>query len=198
VHLHQWANLVFAGLNLVLSRYAMVAFVGVGNTLVDLFTHLRNWLYRPVRPKKRRGDDDSATRPAPAGRPDGRATAATGAIGDWASVLHYRSDRGASGQVAVRSAQAPAAGRSGPPSRSSSFEEFTFFTVFQPIFELESGEAVGYEALTRFADGTRPERGLAAAQALGQHIDLDAAGSTWGGRSRWSGPSPTPPAADHP
>jgi EAL domain-containing protein (putative c-di-GMP-specific phosphodiesterase class I) len=175
VQLHEWANLVFAGQNLVLSTYAMVAFVGVGNTLVDLFTHLRNWLYRPVRPKKRPRGADAVARPAPAGRPDGGATAATGAIGDWASVLHYRSDRGSSGQVAVRSAPAPAAGRSGPLSRSSSFEEFTFFTVFQPIFELESGEAVGYEALTRFADGTRPERGLEAAQALGQHIDLDAA-----------------------
>jgi EAL domain-containing protein (putative c-di-GMP-specific phosphodiesterase class I) len=101
--------------------------------------------------------------------------AATGAIGDWASVLHYRSDKGTSGLVAVRSAQAPAAGRSGPLGRSNSFEEFTFFTVFQPIFELGSGAVVGYEALTRFADGTRPERGLAAAQAQGQHIDLDAA-----------------------
>jgi EAL domain-containing protein (putative c-di-GMP-specific phosphodiesterase class I) len=92
-------------------------------------------------------------------------------------VLHYRSERGSSGLVAVRSTQAPGAGRSRqtPQSGSSSFEEFTFFTVFQPIFELRSEEVVGYEALTRFADGTRPERGLAAAQAQGVHIDLDAA-----------------------
>jgi EAL domain-containing protein (putative c-di-GMP-specific phosphodiesterase class I)/cellulose synthase/poly-beta-1,6-N-acetylglucosamine synthase-like glycosyltransferase len=180
VQLHQWDNLVFAGLNLLLSTYAMVAFVGVGNTVVDLFTHLRSWLYRPVRSKKSSGGGDSAPRPAQTAFSEGHAIAATGAIGDWASVLHYRSDRGSSGLVAVRGTQAAGAGRPGrgsqtPLSRSSSFEEFTFFTVFQPIFELESGEAVGYEALTRFADGTRPERGLAAAEALGQHIDLDAA-----------------------
>ncbi|HEX8347508.1 MAG TPA: EAL domain-containing protein [Actinoplanes sp.] len=180
VRLHQWDNLVFAGLNLVLATYAMVAYVGVGSTVVDLFTHLRNWLYRPVQPKKRPQGAESATRPAPAAGSPGPVVAPTGAIGDWASVLHYRSERGSSGLVAVRSTQAGAAGRSkrGPqnaPSRSSSFEEFSFFTVFQPIFQLESGEVVGYEALTRFADGTSPQRGLEAAQAQGTHIDLDAA-----------------------
>jgi EAL domain-containing protein (putative c-di-GMP-specific phosphodiesterase class I)/cellulose synthase/poly-beta-1,6-N-acetylglucosamine synthase-like glycosyltransferase len=178
VQLHQWANLVFAGLNLVLSMYAMVAFVGVGNTVVDLFTHLRNWLYRPVHPKKLSGRHSA--RPTSATTAEGRAVAPTGAIGDWASVLHYRSGGGASGLVAVRSPQTAAVGRSRrgpqiPLSRSSSFEEFTFFTVFQPIFELESGEVVGYEALTRFADGSSPQRGLEAAQAQGLHIDLDAA-----------------------
>jgi EAL domain-containing protein (putative c-di-GMP-specific phosphodiesterase class I)/cellulose synthase/poly-beta-1,6-N-acetylglucosamine synthase-like glycosyltransferase len=172
VQLHQWANLVFAGLNLTLSTYAMVAYVGVGNTIVDLFTHLRNWLYRPVRPKKRA----EPARPSAATHAEGRTVSPTGAIGDWASVLHYRSEKGSAGLVAVR-AQAPAPGRSGrgPQTRSNSFEEFNFFTVFQPIFELESGQVVGYEALTRFADGTRPERGLAAAQAQGIAIDLDAA-----------------------
>ncbi|MEU8236163.1 EAL domain-containing protein [Actinoplanes sp. NPDC048967] len=177
VQLHQWDNLVFAGLNLVLATYAMVAFVGVGNTVVDLVTHLRNWLYRPVQPKRSRG---TGQQPTPATHSEGRAMAATGAIGDWASVLHYRSDKGSSGLVAVRSAQAPVGGRSrrgpqDPQPRSNSFEEFTFFTVFQPIFELKSQTVVGYEALTRFADGTRPESGLAAAQAQGVHIDLDAA-----------------------
>jgi EAL domain-containing protein (putative c-di-GMP-specific phosphodiesterase class I)/cellulose synthase/poly-beta-1,6-N-acetylglucosamine synthase-like glycosyltransferase len=174
VQLGQWDNLVFAGLNLVLSTYAMVAFVGLGNTVVDLLTHLRDWLRRPAQPKRSRGAG-STKRPAPATHAENRALAPTGAIGDWASVLHYRS----SGMVAVRSTP-PAAGRAGrgpqmPLPKSNSFEEFTFFTVFQPIFDLDSAEVVGYEALTRFADGTRPERGLAAAQAQGLHIDLDAA-----------------------
>ncbi|MFF5288412.1 EAL domain-containing protein [Paractinoplanes globisporus] len=167
VRLHRWDNLVFAGLNLLLSVYAMVAFVGVGNTIVDFATHLRNWLFRPVKPKR-------ATSPAPAVT---TVAAPTGAIGDWASVLHYRSDSGGSaGLVAVRSTHAEArATRPAPLSRSNSFEEFTFFTVFQPIFELGSGEVVGYEALTRFADGTSPQEGLQAARAQGMQIDLDAA-----------------------
>ncbi|GAA2519990.1 EAL domain-containing protein [Winogradskya humida] len=174
VQLHQWSNLVFAGLNLLLSVYAMVAFVGVGNTIVDFFTHIRGWLYRPVKPRKRAVSAAVATTPAT--HAEARAMAPTGAIGDWASVLHYRSDRGSTGGlVAVRSTQAPASGRTVRPARSSTFEEFTFFTVFQPISDLNSGEVVGYEALTRFADGTRPERGLAAAEAQGQGIDLDAA-----------------------
>jgi EAL domain-containing protein (putative c-di-GMP-specific phosphodiesterase class I) len=152
----------------------------VGNAVVDLFTHLRNWLYRPAHPKKRHRSDDSATQPAQAAAFRDGAVAPTGAIGDWASVLHYRSEGGASGQVAVRSTQAGAMGRPGrvphiPLPRSSSFEEFTFFTVFQPIFDLKSGEVVGYEALTRFADGSSPQRGLEAAQVQGLHIDLDAA-----------------------
>jgi EAL domain-containing protein (putative c-di-GMP-specific phosphodiesterase class I)/cellulose synthase/poly-beta-1,6-N-acetylglucosamine synthase-like glycosyltransferase len=169
IQLHQWDNLVFAGLNLVLASYAMIAFVGVGNTIVDFFTHLRTWLYRPVQPKRSR--NAAVAKPAAATHAEGRALAPTGAIGDWASVLHYRSDRGSSGQVAVRSARGPQT----PPSRSNSFEEFTFFTVFQPIFGLDTGEVVGYEALTRFADGSSPQSGLEAAQAQGLHIDLDAA-----------------------
>ncbi len=163
VQLGQWDNLIFAMLNLVLASYAMVAYVGLGNTIVDLLTHLRNWLYRPARPKKRA----QAAQPAPA------TVAPTGAIGDWASVLHYRSDKGSAGLVAVRSTHAEA--RAAGQSRSNSFEEFNFFTVFQPIFQLGSGEVVGYEALTRFADGSSPQVGLAAAQAQGVHIDLDAA-----------------------
>jgi EAL domain-containing protein (putative c-di-GMP-specific phosphodiesterase class I)/cellulose synthase/poly-beta-1,6-N-acetylglucosamine synthase-like glycosyltransferase len=168
--LHQWANLVFAGLNLILTTYAVVAFVGVGNTIVDFFAHLRGWLYRPVRTPSAA---PAPKRPSSVTHAEGRALAPTGAIGDWASVLSYRSDKGTSGLVAT-----PGRGKRGsqaPQSRSNSFEEFTFFTVFQPIFALESGQVVGYEALTRFADGTRPERGLAAAQAQGLHIDLDAA-----------------------
>jgi EAL domain-containing protein (putative c-di-GMP-specific phosphodiesterase class I)/cellulose synthase/poly-beta-1,6-N-acetylglucosamine synthase-like glycosyltransferase len=174
VQLGQWANLVFAVINLVLASYAMVAFVGVGNTVVDLLTHLKGWLYRPVQPKKARSAAPSA-KPAAAGHAENRAMA--GAIGDWASVLHYGAEGNSPGMVAVRSSQAAAASRRGAraPQVSSSFEEYTFFTVFQPIFELESGEVAGYEALTRFADGSSPDQGLADARAQGRHIDLDAA-----------------------
>ena len=187
-----WSNLVFATLNLTLSTYAMVAFVGVRNSVVDLFVHLRGWLYRPVAPtSRRRGKRAEAGTGAVAGTlPAGSGPASalpSGAIGDWASVLHYGSDRGAAAMVAIRSAEAlPAAAqgatdRAGhgrrqiPVPRSSVFEQFTFFTVFQPVVDLASGDVVGYEALTRFADGSSPLRGLKAAQEHDQHIDLDAA-----------------------
>jgi EAL domain-containing protein (putative c-di-GMP-specific phosphodiesterase class I)/cellulose synthase/poly-beta-1,6-N-acetylglucosamine synthase-like glycosyltransferase len=183
---HRWVNLIFAGLNVTLSTYAMVAFVGVRNSVVDLLVHLRGWLYRPVAPTSRRSPGqagaEAATGTAPAG--SGAAGALpSGAIGDWASVLHYGSDRGAAAMVAVRSAEAPSAGndraaagrRQIPVPRSSAFEQFTFFTVFQPVVDLAGGDIVGYEALTRFADGSSPLRGLQAAQEKNQHVDLDAA-----------------------
>ena len=51
----------------------------------------------------------------------------------------------------------------------------TFHPVFQPIVELTTGAVIGYEALTRFADGTRPDRRFADAAAVGLGIELEAA-----------------------
>ncbi len=50
-----------------------------------------------------------------------------------------------------------------------------FAPVFQPIVELARRTAVGYEALTRFADGTAPDLVFAEAAACGLGIDLEAA-----------------------
>jgi PAS domain S-box-containing protein len=50
-----------------------------------------------------------------------------------------------------------------------------FYPVFQPIVELESGAVVGYEALTRFADGSNPETVFAEAVAVGLGLDLERA-----------------------
>ncbi|MEV4344914.1 EAL domain-containing protein [Actinoplanes sp. NPDC049596] len=168
IELHHWNNLVFAGLNLILSLYAMIAFVGLGNTVVDLMTHLRNWLIRPVKPKKTKRRR-SAAAPAPAAK-----------VGDWATVLHYREEHGTTaGQVTVRLQRTDTgawkADRSSSASRGHSFEEFSFFTVFQPIYNMINGHVAGYEALTRFADGSNPQEGLEAAARRGVHIALDAA-----------------------
>jgi PAS domain S-box-containing protein len=50
-----------------------------------------------------------------------------------------------------------------------------FGTVFQPEFDLETGTLVGYEALTRFTDGTRPDLRFAQADAAGLGLELEAA-----------------------
>jgi EAL domain-containing protein (putative c-di-GMP-specific phosphodiesterase class I)/CHASE3 domain sensor protein len=48
-----------------------------------------------------------------------------------------------------------------------------FQPVFQPIIALLSGEAVGFEALTRFDDGARPDHVFAAALECGLGIALE-------------------------
>ena len=50
-----------------------------------------------------------------------------------------------------------------------------FHPVFQPIVELESGTVVGYEALTRFDSGTRPDLCFADAWSAGLGPDLELA-----------------------
>jgi diguanylate cyclase (GGDEF)-like protein/PAS domain S-box-containing protein len=50
-----------------------------------------------------------------------------------------------------------------------------FRPVFQPIVALASGATVGFEALTRFADGTPPEAQFAAANDAGVGVDLELA-----------------------
>ena len=50
-----------------------------------------------------------------------------------------------------------------------------FESVFQPIIDLETERAVGYEALTRFHNGIRPDLVFAEAQVLGIGVDLELA-----------------------
>ncbi|MGA2514290.1 MAG: EAL domain-containing protein [Candidatus Limnocylindrales bacterium] len=49
-----------------------------------------------------------------------------------------------------------------------------FGSVFQPILDLATNVTVGYEALTRFSDGSDPELMFAQAAALGLGADLEA------------------------
>jgi len=48
-------------------------------------------------------------------------------------------------------------------------------SVFQPIVDLESAVVIGYEALTRFADGVGPDQRFAEATAIGLGPELEAA-----------------------
>jgi EAL domain-containing protein (putative c-di-GMP-specific phosphodiesterase class I)/DNA-binding response OmpR family regulator len=50
-----------------------------------------------------------------------------------------------------------------------------FKPVFQRVIDLASGTTVGYEALTRFHDGTRPDRRFADADAVGLGLELESA-----------------------
>ena len=50
-----------------------------------------------------------------------------------------------------------------------------FRIVFQPIVELQTGRAVGYEALTRFADGTPPDQMFSQARHAGVGLALETA-----------------------
>ncbi|MEK6720363.1 MAG: EAL domain-containing protein [Chloroflexota bacterium] len=56
-----------------------------------------------------------------------------------------------------------------------SIEEQAFTPVFQPIVDLATATTVGYEALTRFADGVRPDRRFAEAAAVGLGLELEVA-----------------------
>jgi len=50
-----------------------------------------------------------------------------------------------------------------------------FSTVFQPMVALYKSEVVGYEALTRFDEGGRPDQWFMDASALGLGTDLELA-----------------------
>ena len=54
-------------------------------------------------------------------------------------------------------------------------ERHAFRPVFQPIVDLETRETLGYEGLTRFADGTPPDERFALAHAAGVGRDLEIA-----------------------
>lgn len=53
--------------------------------------------------------------------------------------------------------------------------ERSFAPAFQPIVRLADGEPIAYEALTRFADGSPPERRFADAEAIGLGVELESA-----------------------
>lgn len=50
-----------------------------------------------------------------------------------------------------------------------------FSPVFQPIVELQGAQVIGFEALTRFHDGTPPDTRFAEASALDRGVELEAA-----------------------
>ena len=71
-----WGNAAFAGFNAVVALWAIMAYIGLGNTLLDIWHGLTNWLYVEVKPK------DQATKPADA------------STLDWQAVLYHGDAKG--------------------------------------------------------------------------------------------------------
>ncbi len=141
----QWVNFAYASVNTALAAYAVVAFIGLRNSVADILVHARAWLSVPVEPKRR-----------PAG-PTVATTVTTNGRTDWASVLHFGHGNTAGSTPPAGPAGAIPAQRPAPTARGWIFahrpapdETTTFRTEFEPIVDLSSGETVGREAQTRF------------------------------------------------
>ncbi|HEX4429033.1 MAG TPA: glycosyltransferase family 2 protein [Frankiaceae bacterium] len=176
---HRWINFGYAVLNTTLALYAIVAFVGLRNSVADFLTHGKAWVSVPVEPKQK-------TKSKRAQRIARREAAevSTTPPADWATILHFGNDPAASSLGAPRPAAAapslPAPRtpsnsnvRGRPAQRSTEPEEPAFRTVFQPIVELESGHVAGREALTRFDDGVAPHQRLAEESSRGGGLELE-------------------------
>jgi hypothetical protein len=77
VNAENWGNAAFAAFNAILAIWATVSYIGVGNSIVDLWLGLTKPLYV----------ERGRRRPAPAGQP------ATAAL-NWRSVLYHGHDAG--------------------------------------------------------------------------------------------------------
>lgn len=78
----RWSHAVFAGFNGVLTSYAIVAFMGLRNSLVDIWVGMLHWVRVPATPRRSR-----RSRAAAAAEP---------AQPDWQDVLYYGPDHTAS------------------------------------------------------------------------------------------------------
>jgi len=67
-----WSNAVFAGFNGLLTLYSIIAFIGIRNSIVDIFVGMLNWIRVPVKDKSKKTDA-----PALPAKPD------------WESVLYF-------------------------------------------------------------------------------------------------------------
>lgn len=73
----RWADTGFAALNAVLAAYAIVAFVGVRTSLVDIWISVVSWLYKPQRYE-----------PAPSRRAAPASVSSDAQLADWEMVLY--------------------------------------------------------------------------------------------------------------
>ncbi len=100
-HDHQWTSVLFAAVNAVLGTYAIIAFIGIRDSLVDIWVNVVSWLYKPQR-----------YAPAPARRPAEHHEGLDGDMADWELVLYLgfadrRREPRVKPQLALESPDAP-------------------------------------------------------------------------------------------
>lgn len=105
----RWVNVVLAGLNAAAASYAIVAYIGIGHSIVDVWRNVAGWLYKPQRSARAKRAERRAAAAEPA------------AVSHWSQTLAYapadgvrraerRSTSGRAGTAADR--------RAGPDRRS--------------------------------------------------------------------------------
>ena len=98
----RWVNAVLAGINASLACYAIVAYIGVCNSIVDVWTNVVSWLYKPQRTPRGQARRSAAR---------GAATVADAPAAHWSQTLAYASADGV--RRAERRRASPAAGYPG-------------------------------------------------------------------------------------
>lgn len=53
---HNWGNAAFAGFNAIVALWAILAYIGIWGTLVDIWVGLTDWMYVDVKPKQQTSD----------------------------------------------------------------------------------------------------------------------------------------------
>ena len=72
-----WSNAIFAAINGLLGAYAIVAFIGLHNSIVDVWANVLSWLY-----KRQRYNSTPARTRGPAADPEAQA------VSNWELVLY--------------------------------------------------------------------------------------------------------------
>ena len=77
----RWVNLIYASINAVLATYAILAYVGLWNSIVDIFANIADFLYTTEKPAAHK---PVAAAPNLLGQP----------VPEWELVLHYGTSDG--------------------------------------------------------------------------------------------------------
>ncbi len=109
-----WGNAAFAGFNLVLSAYAIVAYIGIGNSIVDVWLGMTGWLF--VESKPRDADGISVVEEATL---------------DWRSVLY--NGHGVEGEAPFEPIRTPTARHAARVSSAATAAPVTPVSPVSPV-----------------------------------------------------------------